>query len=268
MKLSHLIFAAFISSALACAPSTQLPNQEKTKKYPAIVQVSPQRQTQAEREWRRLLETYGAPSVQPDFYPVILTPRSLPGLQGGIKIIAAAIQPDSEEVTIREAARKFIDRWRDLLGLDPANLSLVSDTHAPDVHRLTYRQSDYPFPIAGDFGQMTLIISKGGHLVQLDDRFIPLVELPLKPVIERQAVAQRVANRTFTYSNIAGQPQTVKLNADEITVKELVIFPLERGNTIEVHLAWEINAGKSLTWNVYIDAIDGADLSVIQKFNT
>jgi hypothetical protein len=268
MKLSHLSFAAFISFSLACAPSTQLPNQEKLKKYPAIVQVSPQRQTQVEREWRRLLETYGAPSGQPDFYPVTLTPRSLQGIQGGIKIITTAIQPDSEEVTIREAARKFIDRWRDLLGVDPANLSLVSDNHSTEGHRLTYKQSDYPFSIAGNFGEMTLLISKDGRLAQLDDRFIPLVELPLKPVIERQAVVQRVANRTFTYSNIAGQAQTVKLNADEIVVKELVIFPVEKGNTIEVHLAWEITAGKSLTWNVYIDAIDGADLSVIQKFNT
>jgi hypothetical protein len=268
MKYSHLIFAAFISFAIGCAPATQLPNKEKLKKYPAMIQASTQRQAQAEREWRRLLETYGAPSVQPDFYPVTLTPRSLQGIQGGIKIITTPIQPGTEEVTIREAARKFIDRWRDLLGVDPAKLSLVSDTHAPEGHRLTYKQSDYPFSIAGNFGEMTLLISKDGRLVQLDDRFIPLVELPLKPVMERQAVVQRVANRTFTYSTIAGQPQSVKLSADEIVVKELVIFPVEKGNTIEVHLAWEITAGKSLIWNVYLDAIDGADLSVIQKFNT
>ena len=67
MKLSHLIFAAFISSALGCAPSTQLPNKERLNKYPAMIQVSAQRQAQAEREWRRLLETYGTPPVQPDF---------------------------------------------------------------------------------------------------------------------------------------------------------------------------------------------------------
>jgi hypothetical protein len=268
MKLSHLILAAFISWTIGCAPSTQLPGKEKPNKYPVMIQVSPQRQTQAEREWRRLLETYGTPPVQPEFYPVTLTPRSLSGIQGGLKIITTTIQPDTEEVTIREAARKFIDRWRDLLGLDPANLSLVSDSHSNDGHRLLYKQSDYPFPIAGNFGELTLVISKDGRLIQLDDRFIPVVELPLKPVIERPVVAQRVVNRTFTYSNVAGQQQTAKFNADEILVKELVIFPVEKGNTIEVHLAWEITAGKALSWNVYIDAIDGADLSVVQKFNT
>lgn len=268
MKYSHLIFAAFLLFAIGCAPSTQLPNKEKPKKYPTLIEVSTPRQTLAAQEWRRLLETYGAPSVPADFYPVTFTPRSLQGIEGGIKIMTTAIQPNSEEVTIREAARKFIDRWRDLLNLDPANLSLSSSKNLGGVYGLTYQQSSYPFPIAGGYGEMVLRITSDGRLTQLDDRFIPVVELPVKPVIDRAAVAQRVANRAFTYSNIAGQPQTVKLNADEIAVKELVIFPVEKGNTIAVHLAWEITAGKSFSWNVYIDAIDGTELGVVQKFNT
>ena len=268
MKLSLLIFAAFISFTVGCTPSAQVPNKEKTKSYPIIIKASAERQTQATREWRRLLETYGAPSVEPDFYAVTSTPRSLLAIQNGIKVVTTQIQPDSEEVTVREAARKFIDRWRELLAVDPANLSLVSDNHSNDGHRLTYKQSDYSFPVAGKFGELTAVISKDGRLIQLDDRLIPLVELPLKAVIERQSAAQRVANRTFTYSNVAGQPQSVRIEAGDVVVKELVVYPIEKGDTIEVHLAWEITAGKSLMWNVYIDAINGEDLGIIQKFNT
>jgi hypothetical protein len=267
MKFSHLIFAAFLAFAVGCTPSTQVPNSEKPKNYPVTIQASEQRQTQARREWQRLLETYNV-TGEPDFHPVIVTPRTLTNLQGSIKITTATIQPGAEDVTIREAARKFIDRWRDLLGLTPASMSLVSDSHTGDSHRLTYKQSDYAFPVVGKFGELVLIISNDGRLVQLDDRFIPVVELPVKAVIDRPSAALRVANRTFTYSNIAGQPQTVKIPADEITVQKLVVYPVEKGNRIEIHLAWEIVAGKALSWNVYLDAINGEDLGVVQKFNT
>jgi hypothetical protein len=268
MKLTIVIFAAFITFTAGCAPSAQVPNKEKAKNYPVIIKASAERRTQATGEWRRLLETYGVAGVEPDFYAVNATPRSLGNLANGIKIVTTPIQPDSEEVTIREAARKFIDRWRELLGVDPASLSLVSDNHPNEAHRLTYRQSDYPFPVAGNFGELTIIISKDGRLIQLDDRLIPLVEMPLKAVIERQAAGLRVANRTFTYRNVAGQPQTVKIDAGEVVVKELVVYPVEKGETIELHLAWEITAGKSLIWDVYIDAINGEDLGIIQRFNT
>jgi hypothetical protein len=268
MKLSLLIFAAFISFTVGCTPSAQVPNKEKAKSYPVIIKASAERQSLARREWGRLLETYGVSSVEPDFYAVTGTPRSLAVVSNGIKIVTAQIQSETEEVTIREASRKFIDRWRELLAVDPATLSLVSDSHSNDTHRLTYRQSDYSFPVAGNFGELTTIVSKDGRLVQLEDRLIPLVELPLKAVIERQAAGQRVANRTFTYRNVAGQPQSVKIDAGDVVVKELVVYPVEKGETIEVHLAWEITAGKSLMWNVYIDAINGEDLGIIKKFNT
>jgi hypothetical protein len=267
MKLSHLIFAAFLAFAVACTPSTQVPNSEKPKNYPLIIPAAEPRQTQARREWQRLLETYNVQG-DPDFHPILVTPRSLSNLQGNIKITTVQIQPGSEDITIREAARKFIDRWRDLLGLSPASMSLVNDSHAGDAHRLTYRQSDYAFPTVGKFGEMVMIISNDGRLLQLDDRFIPVVDLPLKPVVDRPTAALRVANRTFTYSNVAGQPQTVKIPAEEISVQRLVVYPVEKSDRLEVHLAWEILAGKSLSWNVYLDAINGEDLGVVQKFNT
>jgi len=134
---------------------------------------------------------------------------------------------------------------------------------------LTYRQASYPFPVAGNFGEMVAVLSADGRLVQLDDRFIPLVELPLRPAIERDDAAKRVVGRTFTYTDIAGREQRAQISSrDEVTVKQLVVLPVEKGDAIEVHLAWEIVAGKSLSWTVYIDAIGGEDLRVVQNFQT
>jgi hypothetical protein len=116
---------------------------------------------------------------------------------------------------------------------------------------------------------MDTVMSADGRLMQLDSRFLPTVELPARPVIERSDAAQRVVGRTFTYGDIAGRPQTAKIGGlQEVSVKRLVVVPLEKGDSIEVHLGWEIVAGSSLTWTVYLDAITGEDLKVVQNFNT
>ena len=37
-------------------------------------------------------------------------------------------------------------------------------------------------------------------------------------------------------------------------------------DAIEVHLAWELVAGKSLSWTVYLDAVTGEELRIVQNF--
>jgi hypothetical protein len=134
---------------------------------------------------------------------------------------------------------------------------------------LTYHQANYAFPIAASFGEMVAVISADGKLMQLDDRFIPLVEMPTRPQVEREAAQKRVIGRAFTYTDIAGREQRTQIGgADEVAVKRAVILPIEKSDAIEVHLAWEIVAGKSLSWTVYIDAINGEELKVIQNFQT
>ena len=73
----------------------------------------------------------------------------------------------------------------------------------------------------------------------------------------------------FTYTDIAGREQRLEIGAaDEVTVKRLVILPIQKGDAVEVHLAWEIVAGKSMTWTMYLDAMNGDELKVTQNFQT
>src|SRR5689334_13579513 len=102
MKVSHLIFAAFLAFAVGCTPSAQVPNGEKPKNYPVTILAAEPRQTLARREWQRLSETYNV-TGEADFHPILYTPRSLSNLQGNLKIITVAIQPGSEDITVREA---------------------------------------------------------------------------------------------------------------------------------------------------------------------
>lgn len=261
-----LLLAALFTAG--CSASPQVPDSGK-QNYPAVVQDSGERRERADREWRRMLDAYAAPQTPADLYPVTYTPRSLGGVSGGLQILPSPPDPAMEELGAREGVKRFIDRWRELIGADLASVSLTGVSPIDGGQRLTYRQAGFSYPVAGNYGEMVAVVTSAGRLIQLDDRFIPLVELPARPSIEREAAAARVVGRSFTYTDIAGREQQSRIsNAGEVTVRQLVVLPIEKNNAIQVHLAWEIIAGSSLSWTVFIDAINGEELKVVQNFQT
>jgi len=97
-----------------------LPQRSGSKQnYPAMIKDSADQRAKAERDWRRMLDSYGVPQTPPDLHPIIDTPRSLLGVSGGIKLLGATPEPGTETFALRQAMKQFIDRWRDLLGADP-----------------------------------------------------------------------------------------------------------------------------------------------------
>ena len=92
-----------------------------------------------------------------------------------------------------------------------SSISLIGGDNSDSTQRLIYRQANYPFPVAGNFGEMVAVVSADGRLMQIDDRFIPVVELPLRPQIEREVARKKVAGRTFTYTDIAGREQRTQI---------------------------------------------------------
>lgn len=248
--------------------SAQTPSGSK-QNYPAVIKDSTERRARAEREWRRMLDAYSIPQTPPDLYPITYTPRSLLGVSGGIKLISFTPEPGSEAVALREAIRRFLDRWRDLLGGEPSAVSLISNDDSGDTQKLTYKQANYAFAIAGSAGEMVAVVSRDGRLLQLDSRLIPVVELPSRPSIDRESAAKLMVGRSFTYSDVAGNEQRALIGAlEEVTVKRLVVLPIEKADSTEVHLAWEIVVGKQLSWTIYVDAMNGRELRVTQNFQT
>ena len=237
--------------------------------YPAVIKDSADRRAKAEREWRRMLDAYAVPQTPPDLYPITNTPRSLLGVSNGIKLLAGKPEPGNEQFALREAMRAFIDRWRELLAIDPATISLIAADSSGDTERLTYSQANFAHPLAGNFGELVAVLSRDGRLIQLDDRFVPVVELPLNPTLERDIAAKKVVGRTFSYTDIAGREQRTQIaELSEVTVKRLVILPIEKSDAVEIRLAWEVTAGRSLSWTVYVDAVTGEDVRVVQNFQT
>ena len=259
----NLFFLSFILAYTLQAPAVQ------KQSYPPVIVDSNDRRARAEREWRRMLDFYHVPQTPPDLYPLTYMPRSLLGVSGGIKIINTAPGSTLEDIGLLEGLKGFIGQWRELVGADLPSISLVTAAKTGGARRITYRESVYPFPIAGGYGQLIVVMSDDGRLTQLDDRFIPLVELPARPAIEREAAARKLIGRTFTYRDISGGAQQVRIGGrSELAVKQLVVLPVEKGKGLEIHLAWEIIAGKTLSWLVYVDAVSGEELRSIQNFDT
>ena len=247
-----------------------IPGQEPVNQgYPAVVRDSAERRSRAEREWRRLLSAYNLSQTPPDLYPIIYTPRSLLGISGGVPLTTATPEAGSREAIIREAVKGFIDRWREFLGAEPATLSLISATNGGGVWRFTYKQEGFPFKVAGSFGEMVVAVTADGRLVQLDDRLIPVVDVPVRASVEREAAAARLVGRSFTYRDVAGREQEIRIaSREEIDARQLVVLPIDKPDSMEIHLAWEVIAGKGLTWAVYLDAVTGVELKVVQGFET
>jgi hypothetical protein len=216
-----------------------------------------------------MLAVYGAPQTPPDLYPITCTPRSLLGITGGIKLTSEPLPADSDPLALRELIRGFIGRWRDLIGAEPGALSLVSADQSGAVQRLTYKQANYAFPLAPPSGELVVMLGNDGKLMQLDDRLVPVVELPSRPALEKEAAAKRLVGRVFTYTDFAGHEQRAVIGSEaDITVKQLVVLVTEKADAVEVRLAWEVAAGTSLSWTVYLDAINGEELRVVQNFQT
>lgn len=209
-----------------------------------------------------MLVASGAPQTPPDLYPIIHTPRSLLGLSEGIKISDGG----SDEIALREAVRNFIDRWQELLGAGPEMISLQRAVRSGQLLRLTYAQSNYPFPLVGSYGVMEITVTMDGRIVGLDDRFIPVVELPSRPALSRDRVAAALLGQSITCRDAAGREQRIDITSpDQLSAGRLVVLALERADSIEVHLAWEVSIKGSSEFTIYIDAMGGAKLMSEQK---
>ena len=152
LRLSALLIAATLLAACDSAP--KVPNAPQKSNYPIIIRESADSRAKAEREWRRMLDAYSVAQTPPDLHPVIYTPRSLLGVSGGIKLLAGPPERGSETVALREAMKRFLDRWRDLLNADPSAVSLAGSNTADANQRLTYRQANYGFPVVGNYGEI------------------------------------------------------------------------------------------------------------------
>jgi hypothetical protein len=255
------------------------PMSQQPSNYPPVIEASPARAQAAEDAWNQFLSEYRLNFTAPELEPIIYTPRTLPSalaMQINLKPSDKKADEAIDEAQAKEYLRRFIDNHRAVLSGDQRSgalalkdLSLITFGNEGNLYRAIYRQMNYPFPIENGYGELRIVLSKTGALLQLSSRLIPTVEFPSRPKIEATTLTNKFIGREFTYSNIAGQPMSYKVaQASEINVKELVVFPKINEQKMTLHLAYPCEIGRGMTWTIYVDAITGEELETKQNFQS
>ncbi len=279
----HKLFCAVLmiaSQFCACAapgPVTVNAPGGRLQNYPPVIEDTPQRRQAALEAWKKLIAEFQPPEARPDLEPVLNTPRALPPALAG-RIALQTKAGTFGELEAKEALRRFIERASGVLFPNHTNgssqssmglkdLSLVSFTNDGNFYRAVYRQANYPFPVSGGYGELSLAAGKNGTLLQLNNRIIPALDLPTRAEIAPQSLVDKIVGREFSYTTIAGQTISYKVaNRSEVSVRDLVVYPKQEGKRITVHLAYPVEAGQGTTWTVYVDAITGQEIDVKQNF--
>jgi hypothetical protein len=248
-------------------------------KYPLNIEASAARQQAAEDSWNAFLSEYRLTFVKPELEPIIYTPRLLPTTIANLISLKTPDQKPDEilgEAQIKELLRRFIEKYHTILSgdlrsssLTLKDVSLIAFSLDGNFYRATYQQMNYPFPLANGFGEIKIAVSKTGNLLQLSSTVLPPDEFPVRAKIEASEIKTKLANREFTYSNLAGQPMTYKVTQEsEIEVRDLVVFPKRSEQKLTLYLAYPVEVGRGTTWTIYIDAISGKEIEIKQNFQS
>jgi len=236
--------------------------------YPVILTEQAQRRDSAVIAFKRLNAQEGDQSAA-YLQPVTATVKSLPGkLTTPLYLPKVGSGTEMSEEETRESLRRFINDWRNLIGADPAALSLVERIDQKDGTKVAkYEQRPFRYPLRGDYGKLEIHFTPDRRLLNVSSSCIPDVErlqaalAAVVPQIKPEDLITRLRAKGITFTDSASQQQTYQLSANsEITTSELVIYVLSstpRADTLELHLAWEVALKDAPTSHVYVDAMDG-----------
>jgi len=212
----------------------------------------------------------------PELHPVTATVRNIPIFsQSSLHLpLVGESRPMSEDET-REALRRFISRAGILLCGEPQQLSLIQRVDGADgVKEARYQQRPFRYALRGGYGELRIGFTPDGRVTRISSTCIPETErirrgfvglgqqlIPFEKVIA--GVVGHAVN--LITSDGAGQVLTIT-DKDNIRVKELVVYPIERVSepaVLEFHLAWEIVVDGTPGATIYVDSITGDVLAAL-----
>jgi len=233
--------------------------------------VDPSARDEATLAWHQLTQRYGlSQDSSLDLQPLTATIHSVPpNLNGSIFLPKVGAEPSQTEEETRESLRRFITEWQSLIGADPHQLSLVERTDNGTAKSARYQQRPFRYPLRGDVGSLTIRFQSDRRVLDISSTCIPNAErfqsalTSLNPVVTAEDAATLVKQQPFSVSD--DQSRTVSLPANAVvTVQQLVVYakPAVNSQTLELHLAWEIDVANGPIKTIYLDAISRQVLAV------
>ena len=215
--------------------------------------------------WYQLSQRHGIPGkTEANLHPYTATLESLPAnLSAPIYLPKVGSQTSPTEDDVRESLRRFIVEWRQLIGAEPNELSLVERVDEPSgVKVARYEQRPFRYPLRGPFGNLVIRFRSDWQLVGFSSSCIPHADrlqgtlAGLTPKITADQAVSRIKGQPLTVNN--GQ-QTLSLPANAVAeARELVVYAQPSKNppsNLEIRLAWEIHITNAPVKTVYLDAI-------------
>ncbi|MBI5245021.1 MAG: hypothetical protein HY922_15260 [Elusimicrobia bacterium] len=144
--------------------------------------------------------------------------------------------------TPQEAASAFLRSQRDLLGVDPAALSVEKVSSGRGARHVLYRQTYRGLPV--EFSRVKVHLDERGAVTGVHSRFEPDPGFDIAPSVTEAQAAEAVRRDAGVLPSGAGA---------------LVVFPDQVSG--EARLAWKFTARASgALWRAYVDARTGAVL--------
>ncbi|MFN2516599.1 MAG: hypothetical protein ABR556_10345 [Pyrinomonadaceae bacterium] len=271
-----ILILVYALAVVCCAPlqppSATVPRANEPP-YPVLLKEDIRRKDSAILAVDKLLPQSGDPRARDfELQPITSTIQSLPATSSTPlllpKIGGAAVMNEEE---IRESLRRFIKNWQQLIGSDPAKLSLVERLDQPDGSKLAnYEQRPFRYPIRGGYGKLQIRFTPGRHVINISSTCIPdadRIQTALAAVSVRLNVEDAIKqlhDNDIIYRGANGNTLSFRLPAtSEETPRGLVVYirpSNDRPDALDIHLAWEIELSNAPIKTAYVDAVNGAIL--------
>jgi len=283
-RLLILLLTLSVTLSLSCAPiqPTSPTGPRGGAAYPVILAEDTARRETAQASFNRLrsvptgrnTEIVGTSAIAVDLSPITATIASLPTANGGIylpKIGAAAVMNEEET---RESLRRFLRDWRDIIGSEPARLSLVDHIVQPDgTSVVNYEQRPFRFPIRGNYGKLQIRFAADRRIISISSTCIPEADRvrsalrglgatgTLSARLTAEDATKKLRDTAASASDATPAASITRLPASaQLTPRELVthVQPSKtRSDALEFRVAWEFVISGAPAKLGYVDAITG-----------
>ena len=276
-RLIALVIISIVLATGACAalqPIDANGPRANTPAYPVSLADPAARLEEASVAWYQVSQHYGATGkTEANLNPYTGTLQGLPANTTAIVLPKIGTEAVQTEEQIRESLRRFIVEWRQLIGAEPEQLSLVERTDEPSGVKLArYEQRPFRYPLRGEFGQLLIRFRADRQVVALSSTCIPnadRVQAALNaqtPNINAEQAVEHVRSQSSIAFDPSGRQQTLTIPSNAaLTARQLVVYARpspDQSKGLQLHLAWEVEVTNGPMKMVYLDAISDQVIAV------
>jgi hypothetical protein len=273
LKVLVVAIAFGLSACAALQPPDPNGPGSNLPPYP-IAASEPNRLEEAALAWKQLSQAYGLPQeTVADLQPLTGTLRAVPAnLSGSISLPKVGASPTQTEEETRESLRRFIVEWRSLIGAEPNYLSLIERTDdASGIKTARYEQRPFRYPLRGGFGNLVIRFRSDRRIIDISSNCLLNTERlqnalnGLTPKVTAESAAATVKSKPITVADASGQQRSFVLaETATVNVQQLVAYalPSKDKQTLELHLAWEIDVTNGPIKTIYLDALSDQVIAI------